>query len=427
MASCLRERFCIRQLGSRCARRLAENREVPKSMAATTPATERSDARAFLLARVGEWFDALVSGEVAAAGEQAAHLAQKVGELVQRQLSMTATNSASRDLLGEVLFARLRAAMAKFSGGADRSAQRAAELAMATLHSSATLTEYAHAFDRALQQAQQASANFSFAGRTDFISVEEVLQMLCTGQHRGCLSLQHAHNQLDIYLQGGQIRFLDPHRPPRRVLPGDPTRHRQVAAAVMSQAQELRAKTQQPVLLLLCELAAIQPHELPALLQLYGKEALFEFMQQSAPFAYFYRRMDALPSWVHEHDLRMSATSVLLEGSKRSDDWRQLLAAFPDANAPVQLADDLLSRIGDLALSPLELNLLANLQTACSPQQLEAALGVPLFDVYLLLGQFAQQGLVVAQGDVCTKLDSALSVAESMQEAFAALRAIDAH
>ena len=64
------------------------------------------------------------------------------------------------------------------------------------------------------------------AVRTDFLSGEEVLQMLAAGKHLGCLSLEKGDNRLDIYLQEGRIYFLDPHHIVRRVVPGDGSRPR---------------------------------------------------------------------------------------------------------------------------------------------------------------------------------------------------------
>jgi hypothetical protein len=372
----------------------------------------------------------LVEGLVAKSDEQYeaefVHLLARVRELMERKLRMEGTKTDTRDFLGELLFTRLRRGMQLFLRSEDEvDARRAAEWVMGVLFSTTTLTEFAKAFDQALIRATSGARDFNFAGRTDFISVEEVLQMLASGKHLGCLSLEKGDNRLDIYLANGRVWQLDPHHLIRRVLPGNGLQHREIPEAAVAQAEATRARTGQPVLLALLDLGVFKRDELRDWMRNFGKEVLFDFMREGEPFAFYYRKLDALPPFCESWDLRLGVTSILLEGSKLVDDWQQLLAVFPNPDAALEPSSDMFARMGDTPLGVLELKLLTAINGDMSPRALVPVLGLPLFDVYQMLVKLSRDGILAAPGQDPAAVGSALSVADSMQEAFAALDAND--
>ena len=385
-----------------------------------------AELRVALKERIGDLVDALLDRSEERYEEEFVHLLTRVRELIERKLRMEGTKSDTRDFLGELLFTRLRRGMHTFLRSKDEHEPlRAAEFVMGVLFSVTTLTEFARAFDQALLQSNSGSKDFNFAGRTDFISVEEVLQMLSSGKHLGCLSLEKADNRLDVYLKDGRVYFLDPHHLNRRVLPGDNMRHREIPETAITQAQAARVQTGQPVLLSVAQSSQVRPEELRETLRLFGKEVLFEFMREGQPYAFYYRKLEALPEFAEDHDLRLGVTSILLEGSKQSDDWKQMLMVFPDPDAPIEPKADMFARMGDVALGVLEIKLLSQINGETSPRGLVPVLGLPLFEVYQLLIKLSRDGILAAAGGEAALSNAMLSVEESMQEAFAALDAND--
>lgn len=377
-----------------------------------------------LKARIGQLVDAIVQADEEHYEADFVHFLTRARDLIERKLAMEGTKTDTRDLIGELLFNRLRRGMRAFLQTEDaRSEIRASEWVMGSLFSIATLTEFAHAFDQALFQ-RGSAREFSFAGRTDFISVEEVLQMLSSGRHIGNLSLEKADNRLDIYLHHGRIVFLDPHHMIRRVLPSsDPMRYREIPEAdVIAAERELTAKGT-PVLLQIS--AQFRAEERRELMRVFGKEVLFDFMSEHRPYAFFYRKLEELPKFAADADLRIGVTSVLLEGSKRVDDWRQMLQVFPNPDQPIEPKSDMFARMGQLALGPLEIKLLTQINGDVSPRALVPLLGLPLHDVYQMLMRLAREGVLAAPGGSAALAGCALSVEESMAEAFAALDAND--
>jgi len=350
-----------------------------------------------LKVRIGAFVDALVHHDDAAYEEQFVHLLTCTRALVDRKLRMDGRKSDTRDVLGELMFTRLRQAMLQFVGADDaRQATKAAAWAMGALCAVGTLQEFAKAFDESLLRASADARDFNFAGRTDFICVEEVLQMLAAGKHLGCLSLEKADNRLDIFLKDGRIVLLDPHHVVRRVLPGDSMRHRELSEAMVHEAETRRVRDGVPALIALVELGACKPEESRELLRAFGKEMLFEFMREETPFLFSYRRLDALPANVEAHDIRVNVTAALLEGSKLNDDWKRLQQAFPDLDAPIEPCADMFARLANTPLSVLEIKLLSLVQGDTSPRAMVSRLGLPIFDVCEVLARLARLGIVTA-------------------------------
>jgi hypothetical protein len=396
----------------------------------TSEASSASDFAAELKERIGSLVDGLVGQDAEAYEAEFVHLLTRVRELVDRKLRMDGTKTDTRDFLGELLFTRLRRGMQAFLRTDDEvTAMRASQWVMGVLFSTTTLSEFAKAFDQALIKAQSGAKDFNFAGRTDFISVEEVMQMLSSGKHLGCLSLEKGDNRLDIYLREGRVWFLDPHHMIRRVLPGDAMRHREIPEAAITEAESRRAKEGTPVMLSLHDKGIFRKEELKEAMRTFGKEVLFDFMREQQPYAFYYRKLEALPAFAEQNDLRLGVTSILLEGSKQLDDWKQMVAAFPDPDAPLEPRSDMYARMSDVALGVVEIKLLSMINGDTTPRSLVSTLGLPLYDVYQLLIRLAREGILSPAGGVdlgdLGQADDESSVQSSMREAFAALDAND--
>ncbi|MFT4842099.1 MAG: hypothetical protein ACI8UD_002090 [Planctomycetota bacterium] len=393
----------------------------------------RSDAEfsADLEDRISSFVRALVAKDDERYESEFVHLLTRVDELVDRKLRMEGTKTDTRDFLAELIFTRMRRGMHLFMRSEDDvTATRAAEWVMGVLFSVTTLSEFSKAFDQSLIRANSGGQDFNFAGRTDFISVEEVLQMLAAGKHLGCLSLEKGDNRLDVYLKDGRVFFLDPHHLARRVMPGDSMCHQEISEAVITEAESLRAKDGVPVMLTLLNKGVFGEEQLQDVLRMFGKEVLFDFMRESEPYAFYYRQLDELPDYAIEHDQRLGVTSLLLEGSKLIDDWHQMLTVFPNPDAALEPKADMFARMGDVPLGVMEIKLLSQINGDTTPRSLVATLGLPLNEVYHILIRLSKAGILSSPGDADSLqgMDFGCgegTVQESMQEAFAALDAND--
>lgn len=404
-------------------------------MSEAAPSTETAtpaELAVGLKERIGALIDGLVNKDDETYEAEFVHLLARVRELVERKLRMDGTKTDTRDFLGELLFTRLRRGMHLFlRSDDDVTSLRAAEWVMGVLFATTTLSEFAKAFDQSLIRQSSIARDFNFAGRTDFISVEEVMQMLSSGKHLGCLSLEKGDNRIDIYIRDGRIWFLDPHHMIRRVLPGgNSMRHREIPETAITEAEGRRARDGVPVMLSLYEKGLFKQEELREALRTFGKEVLFDFMREAEPYVFYYRKLDKLPEFAEQNDLRLGVTSILLEGSKQLDDWKQMLLAFPNPDAPLEPKADMFARMGEVALGVLEIKLLSQINGDTTPRSLVSTLGLPLYDVYQLLIRLSKEGILAAGGGIealqaLGMITEESTVQASMREAFAALDAND--
>ena len=375
--------------------------------------------------RVCALVDSLVQ-EDSSSAEHFEALLTRATELWRRKQAMEGTKSETRDLLGEILFSRLRAAFRDFHDQDDVAIEiRAAEWVMGTLFAGSTLAEFARALDRAMLESSRPK-DFSFAGRADFISLEGVLQMLSSGEYHGMLAIEKDDNRIDLYIRDGMVVFLDPHHLIRRVLPGHNSMHyREISAALIKQAEDLKAHKGTPLLLGLAELGFLKEGELPDLLQHLGLEVFNEFLSEQGACSFFYKKLDQMPEFVEQLGHPMSVTPILLEGSKRADDWAAMLKVFPNPDQPIQPVPDMFARISEMDLGVLEIRLLARINGDASPRQLAPLIGLPLFEVYQHLVRYARDGVITADGGEQTLSEVVFTLEETMEKAFEVLDAND--
>jgi hypothetical protein len=207
-------------------------------------------------------------------------------------------------------------------------------------------------------------------------------------------------------------------------------RHREIPENVVHEAESRRVSEGVPALLTLVERGVFKDDEVRDQLRAFGKEALFEFMRETEPYAFQYKRLDVLPPRIETFDVRLGVTSTLLEGSKLNDDWKQMQQVYPDPDAPIEPRADMYARMGNAALGVLEIKLLTQLQSDTTPRSLVGQLGLPLFDVYQMLTRLANEGILAPGGGARAVSDAVeesapVGVTESVRGALAALDAND--
>lgn len=341
-------------------------------------------------------------------------------ELLNRKLSMTGTKSETRRHLEALLRERLRAVFE----GLDKSAgcePLAMEVLLGTMLSGSLLSDFADAVDRVIIRGGS-PRDYSFAGRADFISLEDVLQLLGGSKHRGRLTLEKPDNRLDIYLDNGTVAFLDPHRFIRRVLPmSDRMTYREISTELLEEAEVKHTSEGLPIFMTLQEKGFFRKGELRDMMRVLGSEVLFEFLREQRECAYSYNRLDELPQFALEQNLRIPVTPILLEGNKRRDEWLSLSNVFPDPDKQLRAPEDLFARIGAMDLGVLEIKMLAQIGNGATPRQLVNEMGLPLQEVYHYLVRFAKSEVLLPPGGLETLDELAMTIEESVEMAWQAL------
>lgn len=357
------------------------------------------------------------------------HLVAGLERLFRQRQDGEGSRSDVRDRLAEVLFGRLKSTFSRaFADAGEIEPTTAAKDFVGLLVTSEVCRHFATALERMLAESGHSSSEaFSFAGLTDFISVVEVMQLLGSGKHTGCLLLENAHNRIEVWLASGRVSFLNPARVDRRILNTgrDSIQCREVPQDKMEEAVAAHAKSNVPLAVWLAQHKLLRDSEVRDACRLFGCEVLYGFLHEEEPATFRYKRVLDMPEYAIKYDLRLGITPILLESSKRHDDLSGLLKVFPDPDEIVRLQPDMFVRLGGLNLTPLELKMLAWLNEGVSPCQLGEKVGLPLFDVLLVLVRLAREGVVDPPGGLESLLETSGTMEESLELAFEALDAND--
>ena len=397
--------------------------EDPKG--ASTGETSLASLSHSLVERITAVVGDVVCGNRDRIDQDLAAMQKAAEEVYRRKAAMVGTKNETRDLMAEVVFQRVCRGVRAFMDEAQPAHEvRVAERILGGLLTNSALADLAIAFDRAILE-NGGPKDFSFAGRSDFISIEEVVQLLGGGKHQGCLSLEKDDNRLDLYMSQGCVSFFDPHRMVRRVLPGSGQNYREIPLEAVEEAEKMHAQEGVPIFLTLQQKRFFGDLELRSVVRQLGNEILYEFLRDQGQAHFFYRQMRELPDFAVEHELRLGVTPILLENTKRLDDWRSMVRVFPDPDACLDPIPNMYARIASLNLGVLEIKMLAQINGENSPRDIARAVGLPLHDIYQYLVRFAREGVLTPPGGLEALADLSMSVEESMQMAFEALDAND--
>ncbi len=379
-----------------------------------------------LSAHVLETVRSVLGSDAEEAAGDFRHLLGRIRKLIQRKASFEASKGETRDLLAEVLFSRLSRSFRTFYQNAEVGGDplRAAEFLLGSVLTGAALSDFANVMDRVITE--EVVPDYHLAGRADFISLEELFQLLSAGKHTGMLTLESKRQKLDLHFLDGLIAFIDPQRLDRRVLPGKrPGSWREVSEELCDRVNEGRTARGLPILLGLLEEGFLKPETVKTYLRSFGAELIYEFLLDPDDCAFRYKAITEIPDFVQEHHAGLPVMPVLLEGHKRIDDWRRIRRVFPDLHEQIVPAPDLFRKIAELPLAPIELKVLSLLTGKTSFVDVQAGVGLSRFDLGLMLVHFASDGILEPPGGKESLFDDAMSTEESLEAATEALEMIE--
>lgn len=363
------------------------------------------------------------------AEEDFKHLLRRVKDLFNRRQSLTAPGGETKDMLVEVLYGRVLRGFKSYYQNAEIEGdpQKAAVFLLGSVLTGAALAEFAHVLDCVLMQ-EGAPKDFHLAGRADFISMDELLQLLASGKHTGRLALHSPHSVLDLYFKNGLIAFVDPHSFNQRLIQteGRLSKWREIPQDVLNRANERRATENIPVLLGLRDLGFFKDEELRFHLRNIGIELVYNHLQEGKRCAFSYEAMEELPDFVEGNLCSIPVMPLLLEGHKRIDEWRRIRRVFPNLDDAIQPTGDMFQAIAELPLDVIAIKALTLVTGANSFRDIADATGLNNFDLGMMLVGFARQGILVPPGGKDSLFDENVSSEEAMQAASDALDAAEA-
>ena len=335
------------------------------------------------------------------AEEDFRHLLNRVKDLVLRRQNFEATKGETRDLIAEVLFSRLQRAFSLFLGtaGVSGDGRKAAEFVLGNLLTGAALADFARVFDRAVLETA-VPRDFHLAGRADFISMDDLLQLLSSGKHTGLLNVERPDSQLDIYLDKGLVAFIDPHWLMQRLFrdPSQMAGYREVSQEVIDAANAARTTEGTPIALTLLEHGYFKQADFREQHRDFELEMLYQFLADTREARFSYKACDKLPDFADRYHAGLPMMPLLLESHRRMDDWRRIRRVLPDLDEELTPAPDLFARIGDMSLGVIEIKVLTLVNNESSFRQIAETVGLGYFDLGMMIVRFANQGILEPPG-----------------------------
>ncbi|MCA8957394.1 MAG: DUF4388 domain-containing protein [Planctomycetes bacterium] len=254
----------------------------------------------------------------------------------------------------------------------------------------------AHEFSRLATAIERVTAErqheeiHSFAGNSSFIPIEAVVQLLVSAQHRGVLTLETESNRLDLFFDNQVIAFFSPMHFLRSVLAGeDLPMHRELPRGVLTRAERRLMESGKPIVVSLAQEGILETSEVCETGYLLGAEVFFDLLHRQSNVRFRYSKLQQLPESASRFRVDVPVAPLLIEARNREEDWLVVLKVFPDPDAPLRGIGDA-DEQRDAVLTPHERRILDAVRAGASPQQIGAAVGIPLHDIYRTLVRFAR-------------------------------------
>lgn len=357
------------------------------------------------------------------AGESFQMLLERVEDLFLRKSDLKALKSETVGLLADLIQSRFRRG---FKAVVRRDGDDPANLVsflMGTVFTAGALGELAQALDRVILEKCQ-PLDYTFAGKGHFIAVEEVLQLLATGHHKGVLVVEKPDNCVQLYIQHGHVAFVTPEKVTRRVIRGEGLKeYREIGVELAREAEERHDREGVPVYLTFLERGFFRECDFTAFLAEQGSELIYELIRESGECLYRWRSLDEVPDFVEKYDIKLPVLPILLEAHKQMDDWRMIRRIIPDMDTPIELSPNRFAAMAELALDASQIKILAMVGGETTVREMAEDAGIPPFEVACMLAEFAKVGIIVPPGGPQSLLDQPTTARESMEWALAALDA----
>lgn len=389
-------------------------------------ADSTKDIAGTLSAHVTAAVQSILSGDSVSTEEDFKRLLARIRKLVESKIKHEATRGETRDVVAEVLYSRLAhgfGELAERGGDLTAEPRRVAEMVMGGIVTASALAEFASVLDQVMEEMVKPH-DYHMAGRADFISINELFQLLNAGKHTGRLVFERGDEQTDVYLLNGSIAFVDPDRMTQRLIRGQGmTKWREVPAALHTEANQVRSTEGTPILLSLLEKGFFRQNEIRDQLRTHGAEKIYSLLSDESNCSFSYKAMPP-PDFVTQYNIGLPVMPLLLEGVKRVDDWRRIQRVFPDLDEPIRPAPDLFARIAEMSLDVVEIKILTLVNGENSFAMIREITGMDNFDLGMLLVGFGRDGILEPPGGQHTLFDDNMDSMESME---AAVEALDAN
>lgn len=228
-------------------------------------------------------------------------------------------------------------------------------------------------------------------GKLSSFSLPEVLQFLSMGKMTGTLTLKHHNNIVSLLIKEGRIINLDQNKSRRlgqMLVESGHLKRSQLDSAVEIQRTSDRGTMLGQILL---DQGYVKQGEIEQMLRLQIEEEVWDlFSWDEGEFKFEYGIEPRFDDRLVEIDIQ----PLLLEGSRRQDEWTKIRKSIPDETGVVKIIPPQEDFDFDLQLSLNEWRVLSMIDGHTSILALCNRSGLGRFDTYRILSTFLASGII---------------------------------
>jgi hypothetical protein len=248
-------------------------------------------------------------------------------------------------------------------------------------------------FDRSrpgVAAAEKAGSGMALKGNIETFYLSSILQLLCGDKKTGVLSIAEGDRRVDIYLKNGGI--VSAAGTQKEVRLGYLLRSKGIISAEELQAALTLAKQRQERLgKILVEKGYISAETLKRFIHQQVREILYDlFLWQRGEFEY----VDKDVAIDDEFATDFNHMEIILEGSRRVDEWALLKKHIPHPDVVFKLARSVEQGKDSINLSANEWRLLSLVDGRRTVQQIIADSGQEQFSVYRVMNSLISSGII---------------------------------
>ncbi|GAB4322702.1 MAG: hypothetical protein Kow0059_17850 [Candidatus Sumerlaeia bacterium] len=227
-------------------------------------------------------------------------------------------------------------------------------------------------------------------GKLSSFSLPEVLQFLSMGKMTGTLTLKHHNNKVSLLIKEGKIinaTQIKSRRLGQMLVESGYLKRSQLDSAVSIQRKTKDAMLGQIIL----DQGYVKKEDIEQTLRLQIEEEIWDlFSWDEGEFKFEYGIEPRFDDRLVEIDIQ----PLLLEGSRRQDEWSKIKKHIPDETGIVRLVPPQEDFDFDLQLTANEWRVLSMIDGHTSVMALCNRSGLGRFDTYRILSTFLSSGIV---------------------------------
>jgi len=249
----------------------------------------------------------------------------------------------------------------------------------------------------------------SLSGNLKTISLPDILQLLATGKKTGTLEVRTKSRQKEIAFQEGNIIFAASLNSDEDLLGSMLLRRGQISKADLERAVTMHQKTGRQLGATLVDMQLFRQSEIDDCLRLQIEEIVFNlFAWNDGEFSFHEDRLPDSPPLLVD----LNTMNVVMEGTRRIDEWTEIQKVLPTDNAIVALVESPPAEREEIRLSLDEFRLLVLIDGERTLHDLARLSPMGEFVTYRAIYRLIGQRLVV----VCGSSEAEAEAAQDEEE-----------